>query len=478
MRFLFRSLLGLVHLAAAVALLALAGLWLRDSIETRQAGPAPSEGARERVFAANVIRLEPDTIAPVLTAYGTVRSSRTLELRAAAEGTIVEIHPNFLEGGAVGAGEVLLRLDPRDAEAARDLAAADLTSARLERQEAENALGLARDDLAAADVQAELRDKALGRLEDLATRGLGTAADREAAALAASAAVQGVLTRRQALAEAEARLDRAISAVSRAEIALAEAERRVADTVLEAGFSGVLSEVAAVRGGLVSRNEKLGVLIDPAALEVAFRLSTAEFSRLLDGNGALLPLPVAATSGLAEASGQLTRAGAAVAAGESGRLLFAALDRADGLRPGDFVSVEVTEPELHAVAEIPAAALGPDGSVLLVAAGDRLEAAQVTLLRRQGDKAIVAPGDLAGREIVAGRSPLLGPGIRIRPVREGEPDEAALIPLAPERRAALVALVEANEGLSAGAKARVLAELGRDFVPADTVRRIEARSGG
>ncbi|MCT8331031.1 efflux RND transporter periplasmic adaptor subunit [Albidovulum sediminis] len=479
MRFAFRSLLGLVHLTAAAAFLLVAGLWLRDALETRQAGPAPAEGARERIFAANVLRLEPATVAPTLTAYGTVRSRKTLELRSAAEGTVIEIHPNLVEGGAVAAGDILVRLDPRDAEAARDLSSSDLDSARLEKAEAERALVLARDDLAAAEVQADLRGQALARLEDLATKGLGTAADREAAALAVSSAAQGVLARRQALAEAEARLDRAMSAVSRAEITLAEAERRVADTVLRAEFSGVLAAISVVEGGLVSRNEKLGDLIDPAALEVAFRISTAEFTRLLDADARLLPLPVQVESGVAIASsGRLDRAGAAVAAGESGRLVFASLDRAEGLKPGDFVTVSVTEPDLAGAAVIPAAALGPDGTVLVVGEEERLEARPVAVLRRQGDSVIVAVDDLAGREIVAGRSPLLGPGIRIRPVREGAPEEAALIPLTPERRAALVAIVEGCKRMPVGAKARVLAELGQALVPAATVRRIEARNGG
>lgn len=178
------------------------------------------------------------------------------------------------------------------------------------------------------------------------------------------------------------------------------------------------------------------------------------------------------------AEGRIERAGAAVAAGESGRQVFAVLDRAEGLKPGDFVSVFVTEPELHGVAEIPAAALGPDGSVLLVGAEDRLETGQLTVLRRQGDTVIVSLGDLAGREIVAGRTPLLGPGIRIRPVREGAAEEASMIPLTPERRAALVAIVEGSARMPEDAKARVLAELGRDLVPAETVRRLEARNGG
>ena len=159
-------------------------------------------------------------------------------------------------------------------------------------------------------------------------------------------------------------------------------------------------------------------------------------------------------------------------------LLNMMVAQACGLKPGDFVSVFVTEPDLHGVAEIPAAALGPDGSVLLVGAEDRLETGQLTVLRRQGDTVIVSLGDLAGREIVAGRTPLLGPGIRIRPVREGAAEEASMIPLTPERRAALVAIVEGSARMPEDAKARVLAELGRDLVPAETVRRLEARNGG
>lgn len=53
-----------------------------------------------------------------------------------------------------------------------------------------------------------------------------------------------------------------------------------------------------------------------------------------------------------------------------------------------------------------------------------------------------------------------------------------MIPLTPERRAALVAIVEGSARMPEDAKARVLAELGRDLVPAETVRRLEARNGG
>ena len=50
-------------------------------------------------------------------------------------------------------------------------------------------------------------------------------------------------------------------------------------------------------------------------------------------------------------------------------------------------------------------------------AEDRLPEAPVEVLRRQGDDVIVRATDLHGREVVAERSPLLGAGILVRPIR-------------------------------------------------------------
>ena len=74
--------------------------------------------------------------------------------------------------------------------------------------------------------------------------------------------------------------------------ALERAERDLRDTTIEARFDGSLQEVKLVEGRLVSANEKLAELVDPDLLEVAFRVSTAQYARLIDAGGALLPLPV------------------------------------------------------------------------------------------------------------------------------------------------------------------------------------------
>ncbi len=482
MRFIRRSLVGLFLLSVTVGLMTFAGNSVWQALQTSWNEDSQSRPARERVFAANVVTLSSETIQPVLTTFGEVRSRRSLQLRASSSGEVVWLSDAFEEGGSVGAGDLLLRIDPADAQSAVDTARADRAEAVAELRDAERTLALARDEIRAAEDQVRLRENALTRQNDLLDRGVGSQAAVETAELSLSSANQSLLSRRQAAATAEARIDQAKTALQRREIALGEAERRLANTEVHAEFAGVLNDVNIVEGGLVSANETLAELIDPSALEVSFRLSTPQYARFVSESGQLVGAEVTASIDVLgvnlEASGRISRESGAVAEGQTGRLLFARLDAAPGFRPGDFVTVRINEPPLDNVARVPASAVDASGTVLVVGEEDRLEVADVKVLRREGDDVILRARGLAGRDIVAERSPLLGAGIRIRPIRPGaaeKPQQEEFVELDPERRARLVTFVEGNQFMPAEAKARVLSQLKEDKVPARMVERIESR---
>ena len=485
MRFLRRSLTGLFLLSLTLGLLVYAGIQVRDAVQDRMAQEPRAPQQRERVFAVNVVPVAFETVTPVLTAFGQIESRRMLEIRAAASGKVVELAPEFVEGGSVEAGQLLVRIDPTDAQLALERVQSDILDAEAEQREAERALALARDELQAARDQADLRERAFQRQRDLQERGVGTAAAVETAELAAAQARQSVLARRQAVAQAEARIDQAETRISRARLAEAEARRRLADTEIRAGFSGTLSEVSLVEGRLVSTNERLAELIDPNQLEVAFRVSTQQFARLLDADGTLTDAPVTVVLDVfgtnLTASGRLSRTGAAVGQGQTGRLLFATLDAARGFKPGDFVTVRIEEPPLPFVATLPASAVNAAEEVLVIGEDDRLDVVDVQVLRRQGDDVLVRAPDLQGREVVAERTPLLGAGIKVRPLRPADADAPAepdMVELTDERRAELVAFVEANTRIPDEAKQRILGQLAQAKVPAQVVQRLESRMGG
>ncbi|MBN9890051.1 efflux RND transporter periplasmic adaptor subunit [Salipiger abyssi] len=485
MRFLRQSLMGLFLLSLTLGLLVYAGTLVRDAVQARLNDTPRMPEARERVFAVNVTPAAFETVTPVLTAFGEVQSSRTLELRSAVEGTLVDLAPDFVEGGRVSAGQLLARIDPADMQSEFDRAESALLDAEAELREARRAVGLEEDALGAAEDQAALRQRAFERQQNLADRNVGTAAAVEEAELAASSARQAVVTRRQSVAQAEARVDQAETSLARARIARAEAQRRLDETEIRAEFTAQLSDVSVVAGRRVSSNEQLAVLVDPDALEVAFRVSTQQYARLLDEQGRLRAAPVQASLDLygtnLTATGTLSREGASVGEGQTGRQLYARLDRAPGFKPGDFVTVEITEAPLERVVRLPATALDAAGAVLVVDAEDRLESIPVTLLRRQGDDVLVRGDALEGREVVMERTPLLGAGIKVRPLRQGAAAPAALpdlVELTEDHRARLVAMVEGNSRMPDDAKERILAQLSQERVPAQVIQRIEARMGG
>lgn len=488
MRFLRHSLAGLFLFSLTLALLVYAGAMILGAVQDRMADEPRVPPARERVFAVNIVPAVEETIVPRLTAFGQVQSRRTLELRAAAGGTIIEMNEAFEDGGQVEEGEVLLRIDPVNAEAALARAETDLRDADAERRDAARALDIARDTLAAAEEQATLRARAFTRQTDLRDRGVGTEATVETAELAAASARQAVLSARSALANAEARVDQAETAYDRAALARDEAQRDLDDTVMTSEFDGTLSGVTAVAGGLVSANERLAELIDQDALEAAFRVSTAQYARLLDPEGRLREAPVTVTldvQGIGlSAQGRISRASAAVGEGQVGRLVFARLDAARALKPGDFVTVTTEEPALENVVRLPATALDAAGSVLVVNDEERLEELSVELIRRQGDDVLVRGAGLEGRDVVRERTPLLGPGIKVRPIRpvaQGETAEAeapAMVELSPERRARIRAFIQASPRLPEDIKTRILTQLEETQVPARMVERIESRMGG
>jgi len=223
---------------------------------------------------------------------------------------------------------------------------------------------------------------------------------------------------------------------------------------------------------------------------VAFKLSNTQYRRLLGSDGRLLPIDVNVSLELADTTasteGRIVREGAAVAEGRTGRLLFASLPNSGriGLKPGDFVSVTIEEPELRGVLTLPATAIDSENRLLVLDGENRLEDIDIELLRRIGDEIIVRgePG-LADRLIVAERTPLIGAGSLVKPILpdqnsiESQP-EPVLVALSDEERGRLIAMVEANAFMPDPVKKRILEQLQQPRIPQDMLDRLRSRSGG
>ncbi|PJE33954.1 efflux transporter periplasmic adaptor subunit, partial [Pseudooceanicola lipolyticus] len=183
MRFLRQTLFGVVLAALSLAMTVYAVHLVVEAVRFNMDREASPPQARERVFAVEVQRAVPETHIPVLQAFGQVQSRRRLELRAAIGGRVVGLAEEFADGGTVQAGDVLVRIDPADAQAVLDRVGSDLLDAEAEQRDAQRSLVLAQDELQAAQEQAALRDRAFRRQVDLEERGVATAATVETAEL-------------------------------------------------------------------------------------------------------------------------------------------------------------------------------------------------------------------------------------------------------------------------------------------------------
>ncbi|SNT07197.1 Multidrug resistance efflux pump [Antarctobacter heliothermus] len=443
---------------------------------------------REQVFSVAVATLTPATVTPIITAYGRLSSGRSLEVRSSVPGVLVGLSENFRNGGSVSVGEVLFQIDPARLKTALALAETDLLEVNAAQAEAKAALELAKLEAEASSKQLDLRDQALSRQQGLRDRGVATDTIVEAAVLARAAAEQTLISRQQSVAGAEARVAQAAIAIARREIALTEARRMLTEATVAAPFAGRVMDADAALGRLVSTNEKLAEIIDPTDIEVAFRVTNTQYSRLLNDKNGLRKTEVTLVSQSGKAVHEITakvdRVDGNVGDDQVGRLVYARLVDLDTtlVLPGDFVTVKIPERPLSEVARIPATAATADGRILLIAEDNRLEEFQAKLLRQQGNDLIVS-GVPFGRQYVITRALQLGPGIRVQPVLPtADGDTVVAAPAAPTtialddiRRAALIAFVEGNETMKPDSKARVLTELNEPEVPIATVEKFEAK---
>ncbi len=481
MRFLGRAISGLVLTAITLALI-VGGIWRMYSAYDEASRKTPPSSS-ERSFIVETDILKPTTVSPIISAYGEIRAWRTLDVRAAVQGPIVELSENFRDGATVAQGELLFRIDDTDAKRRVADAKLALLQAEFDSAEAKEKILLVEAEGKTAARQVELKKNDYKRKEQLVTQGHATEILMDDAAFALATAEQTLTAKQQALITARKAIQVTKQAVERARITLADFEKELSDTEYHAPFLGQLTDVVATLGRRVAVNEIIGKLIDPAGMEVSFRVLDDEFGRLLDedGNGRLKALPATVSLKLGErtltADAIVDRPAAESSLADGGQLIFARLTgtKTGIFRPGDFVNVDVKEPPISNIAILPASAVTTDGRIFLVDSQQRLKETKGKLVRRQGQNWLMS--DLPfGQTYIRARLPYLSEGIKIQPRRLGEPvKEPEKISLDSDRRAKLIAFVENNKRMPAPAKQRILGQLAKEKVPEQLVNRLESR---
>ncbi|MEQ8738860.1 MAG: efflux RND transporter periplasmic adaptor subunit, partial [Hoeflea sp.] len=369
---------------------------------------------------------------PVIRLYGQVDAGRSVDLRAAASGEVLEIHPDLVAGRRVEAGTVLLRVDPFIYEGAVVEARANLASTRAAIAEIDARLASEREQLESAQMQLELAKADLERALSLADTGTLTDKQVDDRRLILSQREQAVSQRRNNILITEAQRAQQDANASRLEWKLREAERKLEDTAVIAPFDGVISEESIETGRSVSANEVVASIYDDTALEARFTLTNAQYGRMATDSDPLLGREVEVSWSV---GGQeyvwpaaIDRIGARVAAERGGVEVFATILAADNpvqLRPGAFVALTVPDRVWRDTFRLPETAVRSSDHVFVVVDG-KLERRDVRLIAWDREDAIVE-GDLAnGDDVLATRLTEATEGVRVRKPDQGNTaDDAA-----------------------------------------------------
>ena len=210
--------------------------------------PPPHKPRQEQALAVSLIEARPRTVTIHLSGYGQIRSRTLVALAAEVSGRVIGLRQPLEPGCLVDKGEILVRLDERDARLERDTSAARLHLL-------EQTLALARKDF--------LRKKRL--LEEKKT---GSRAEVDRAEQAMLTIQEQMQQQRQILARARLHLERC---------------------TIRAPFAGRITEVAVETDAYATPGKKLLTLADDKALELTVSLESAEALAWLPFTGQAAP---------------------------------------------------------------------------------------------------------------------------------------------------------------------------------------------
>jgi len=356
--------------------------------------------------------LSRETVSEQFTGYGTAYAMRETRVSAEVSGRVVEIVDDLRAGSNVAAGQILIRLDDRAYRQvlakARALVAA--TQARIDELKAES-------EKLGALIETARREKAVARAEwqrvsDLRQRDLAAKKESDFADLALQQAVR-VLQGYELQASKIGPQSQRLLATRQGEKAdVARAELDIERCEIKAPYASVIRSRPIERGDWVSPGHLLLVLMDSSRVEISLQLPASAFGRVAAGSPCRLlsdSFPDATWDGV------LARVGPSVDEQTRTFPVYIEVDNAKQVQPcvpGTFLRAAVQGPT-H-----PDAILVPRGSIrngaVFIAAGGKAAKRAVSVVRRIGDRVMVAGHDLDGQMLILSHLSSLTDGAPVR----------------------------------------------------------------
>jgi RND family efflux transporter MFP subunit len=391
-------------------------------------GPPPATDATPEPLPVVVQRAEPRALAPQLHAFGRVENPNTTTLKAATLAYVSEV--NVREGQAVAAGDVLLRLDDRDAQLAVQRARAALTEAEgeLTRLHAEQEAEKKNADYQRSLLELTLRKQE--RFRKLFSSGQIAATDYDALEQQRLEMQIALNQQEMLLASHEAQ-----RASAEARVARARADHRASLLNLErltliAPFDGTIIGVSAAVGERLEPGQSVVTLFDADSQRVRVSLPERDALQLRDALARREPVSAEARVEQHWVALELLDIGAQVRAGRAGTDVMFSAPAGGGLALGRAVDVRITLPPQPELIEVPVQGVYADRIVYTVDEQQQLRAVEVERIGVREDEAgnmrllVRSPKLQAGAELVVSSLSRASSGMPVKVIAAAPAEEA------------------------------------------------------
>lgn len=310
---------------------------------------------------------QPRALAPELHVFGRVENPNPTVLRAATLAYVREV--KVREGQSVAAGDLLLRLDDRDAQLSVTRAEAALEEARgeydrvLAQQEAEvkNAAHQRR--------LFELTVKKQERFQTLFTKGQISATDYDALEQQRLEMEIALTQQDMLLASHDAQRASAQARVKRAEADWQESVLNLERLTLNAPFDGTIINIDAAIGARIDPGQAVMTLFDTGSQQVRVSLPERDAALLRQARSQGQAVQAAARVAEHWVSLDLLDLGAQVRSGRAGTDVLFAVPDAGALALGRAVDVKITLPPRENLIEVPLQGVYADRMVYTIEDG-------------------------------------------------------------------------------------------------------------
>ncbi len=359
-----------------------------------EATPVPSAGATpEAPVGITAVVAETRRQATTLDVTGTLVADAQTDVATEVAGRVLEVLVE--RGQPVAAGQVLARLDPRDAESQLAEAEANVaqTRARLGLEEGQDFDPNATPDVRQQRVTLERTRLDFERFEQLLGEGIVSRSEYDIRRT-------DYLAARERLAATLNQMRQLYQALKSQQAVVALRRKALADTVIRAPYAGLVAEKHVDIGQYLDKADKVATLVRIHPLRVELTIPETAVSSIRRGQKvsfAVQAYPDRRFDGTVKYIGPSLDPNARVLVAE------AVVPNPDGaLRPGLFATARVDLPVMRESVVVPAAAVRNDAGVsrVFVVAGGRAEVRVVQVGDRTGDLVEIVRGVEPGERVV------------------------------------------------------------------------------